>query len=242
MSRCTSSALSSAESAGQGASASEPLGVPDSEEPSSEEDNDSDFESNGFVELRRSTRAAPTGGQQKTVRQLPYSPVKATRKRRTRNAALLEDSEDELAGFAQDSDIEMAPVRRSQRTAKGVSRLTATAVSTDDESDQYEPVQRKKGPKNPHVPKASRPAYGHFRPITDLDQEDEDPLRAHRNYCEKCRQKPAHVLRKAYRKRPKNTKKQKRNDSTDDDGEDEDTNLANKGGWVRWQANQKNLT
>jgi len=86
--------------------------------------------------------------------------------------------------------------------------------------------------------KASRPAYGHFREVADLeldDQSDDEtlPLRAHRDGCEKCHHPPSHILLKKLDRRRKR-KGSSNSDEEDDEDEEERDNLESLGGWVRW--------
>ena len=83
--------------------------------------------------------------------------------------------------------------------------------------------------------KASRPAYGHFREVADLeldDQSDDEtlPLRAHRGECEKCHHPPSHILLKKLERRYRN----RRSSDSNDEEEDERDNLESLGGWIRW--------
>ena len=221
---------------------SEPLEVPDSEEVSESVDENSNDEASDYedddAQPRRSTR---TAALRKTVKQLPFSPLKR-RSARYRNRSFPDESEDELALFQRaGSDVELVAPRRSDRARKSVKdNLADSSAYEDDESDdedEDEVVRKPKLAKKPVVRKASRPAYGHFRPIKDLGY-DEDPdtavLRAHRDVCEKCHKKPTHILLANHRKRPKNKAKRKKKDSSDE--EDDEEKLARKGGWVRWSV------
>ncbi len=89
------------------------------------------------------------------------------------------------------------------------------------------PVKKKKVVRG----KASRPAYGRFRFVADLQLDEEEyediaPLIAHRKICEKCHTAPTHEQQVKKKGRKRKTK--------DDESEDEETRLANLGRWVRW--------
>ena len=161
--------------------------------------------------------------QLRSTRRLPFSPAKAPPKRRLRRRAQSSESDDEFVA-----------TRRSTRST----RNTKT-YQDDDEYEDEEPD----GSDAPSVPKkkkrarakASRPAYGHFREVADLeldDQSDDEtlPLRAHRGECEKCHHPPSHILLKKLERRHKN----KRSSDSNDEDEDERDNLESLGGWIRW--------
>lgn len=84
---------------------------------------------------------------------------------------------------------------------------------------------------------ASRPAYGYFRKVADMDydsDEDTAPLHAHRNECAKCGLKATHLeLDDLRRKKPK--KKRTRKDDIDFvESEEDNDRIERLGGWVRW--------
>ncbi|KAI0375223.1 hypothetical protein BV20DRAFT_1110377 [Pilatotrama ljubarskyi] len=177
---------------------------------------------------RRSTRAAAASANEKLGSTLPFSPKKT----RSGRAILVHGSES-------DSDVQeiAAPTRRSTRARK--SKRTnlddedfEDAQLVDDDSEA--PRSGKKAQKKKVVRgKASRPAYGHFRVVADLqydEEEDEElaPLIAHRSICEKCHTPPAHEQLKKAAKKGKQRRK-----NEDDESEDEETRLNNLGGWVR---------
>lgn len=220
--------------------ASEMEPVPDSEEEEesvgdSEEDYIEDEQSP--VRARRSTRAAAVS---KPHKNLPYSPKK------TRSKKLFATSDND------DNDSGPAATRRSTRPRKGVKvNLDAdpysedgTQSEDDEGSDDYSSRKAKaksRSKKTKRVNKGTRPAYGHFRGIDELDydshsDEESAPLRAHRDFCEKCHRGPAHELMIALKKRPKGKKKKKTSDDEFDESGDEEDKLAALGGWVRWYA------
>jgi chromodomain-helicase-DNA-binding protein 4 len=204
----------------------------------------SSYESDGNeVVLRRSNRAAT---RKKSVMKLPYSPKK-TRSTMRRSASTPYGSDDELGGYKQDSPSKgvSAPTRSSNRTRKTIAAITVDSSAYEDSGQEdddgagsdFQVGRKPKIAKKKVTPKASRPAYGQIRPITDLDYDDDEEtaaLRAHRDDCEKCHQKPAHILLARFRKRPKQKGKPRRNSDDEDEEDDEEEKLVNKGGWVRW--------
>ncbi|TBU49968.1 SNF2 family N-terminal domain-containing protein [Dichomitus squalens] len=130
-----------------------------------------------------------------------------------------------------DSDIQevRAPTRKSTRARKTLrSNLDDEDFEDNTPADSDSSVRPKAEKKKKAVRgKASRPAYGHFRVVADLELDEEEnediaPLIAHRAVCEKCQTAPTHEqARKKGRKRK----------AKDEDSEDEETRLANLGGW-----------
>lgn len=186
------------------------------------------------AKMRRSSRPATI---KITLKQstLPFSPKK-TRARTApdRSAVLLDDSDDE---DPLDGSMSPAP-RRSTRSKKGA-RLNlddAEFVELAEDSDDYgETPQPKK--KAPRRNKASRPAYGRFRPIAEADYDsDEDTavLRAHRGDCAKCNGLPAHVQLQQLKKKKPKKRKSRREEDEFEDNDDDDVRAAKLGGWVRW--------
>lgn len=165
--------------------------------------------------------------QLRSTTRLPFSPAKASTKRRLRRRQQSSDSE-----------IELVTTRRSTRSTRNTKSYHVDDGSEDEEQnrsgDGLSAPKKKKRART----KASRPAYGHVRDVADLeldDQSDDEtlPLRAHRSKCEKCHHLPSHnLLKKLDRKR----KNRRSGDSDDEDDEDEDErdNLESLGGWVRW--------
>lgn len=213
-----------------------PLSRPRPEDPSessedeyaSEESDDSEVDQldeseSGFDEFVPPSRVR----QLRSTTRLPFSPAKAPAKRRIRRRMQSSDSEEEFVA-----------ARRSTRSTRHTKSYR--------EDDEYQDEQQNDSDDAPSAPKkkqrartkASRPAYGHFREVADLeldDQSDDEtlPLRAHRGECEKCRHPPSHILLKKLDQR---RKKRRSNDSDEEDNEDEDErdNLEGLGGWVRW--------
>ena len=164
--------------------------------------------------------------QLRSSTRLPFSPAKAPTKRRIRRRVQSSDSEDEVV-----------VTRRSTRSTRNT-----RSYRDDDEYEDEEPGGSDDGLSAPKKKKrartkASRPAYGHFREVADLeldDQSDDEalPLRAHRGKCEKCHHPPSHILLKKLDRRHK--KKRSSNSSEEGDEEDERDSLESLGGWVRW--------
>lgn len=177
---------------------------------------------------------------------LPFSPKKS----RGHGRAVVAPASDA------DSDSEVreisAPPRRSMR-AKNSTRSNlndAEFVADSEEISDDEPVDSgeeeyggkrrssKRAVKKPKT-KGSRAEYGRFRPIADmeLDEEvDEESavLRIHRTTCEKCHGLPTHqALVGARKKKP--TRRRKKG-SGEESSEDELERLEALGGWVRWYA------
>ncbi|KAI6136491.1 SNF2 family N-terminal domain-containing protein [Pisolithus sp. B1] len=202
---------------------------------------DSDLDDDDFSEPtygRPTTRSTQLFKQSK----LPFSPKKL-RVRPLRSSQTVSDSEDELGGYG-DTEVEMIPTRRSTRARKAVrSNLDDDFdnESMDTDEDYLDGSGRRSAkldaPKKPKrrrlVP--SRPAYGHFRDIKDLDFDPYDDevttsLRAHRGVCEKCHKGPAHELLRAAMK-PKKGRRRRGSDA--DLEENEEEQIQNMGGWVR---------
>ncbi|KAG2075089.1 hypothetical protein BDR04DRAFT_1133497 [Suillus decipiens] len=178
-----------------------------------------------------------------TQSKLPFSPKKL----RSRNVRrYMTESEDELAGYEQEDFIDVIPARRSARKRKSArTNLAEDYVEVEDASDSESDGESyvetsKRAAMSKAVAKAqnrlkqrpvSRPAYGIFRSVADLEfdayeEEDTELLRAHRDICEKCHKAPAHVQ---LQKQKKSRKKK------DDHGfeESEDDLIQSLGGWVR---------
>lgn len=154
---------------------------------------------------------------------LPFSPKKT---RSGRRPILVHGSDS-------DSEIQEIPQPTRKSTRARTTRRTnlddadfEDSVSADDAD-----TQKKSAKKKVVRGKASRPAYGRFRFVADLDLDEDEyediaPLIAHRRICEKCHTAPTHEqqVKKKGRKRK----------SKDDDSEDEETRFSRLGGWVRW--------
>lgn len=199
-----------------------------------EEDEYEDEEDSVQVATRRSHRSLA-----KPKKDLPFSPKK-TRSRRVFTI----ESDQELT-----NDDNLPAPRRSTRSKKGLKVNLDTETyqddtePTDEGSDDYElqnRQRRKEGKKRKaNRPKASRPAYGRFRAVADLDYDSDEEtaaLREHRDICEKCHRGPAHQLINAFLKRPKNKGKRSKKTSEDEFEEsvDEEERFNSLGGWVRW--------
>ena len=183
------------------------------------------------------------------MKKLPFSP----KKKRARKGFVIPDSDDE--GNDESEIEEIVPARRSSRSTKNAkARYTEADDYVDDENEDYgsdayeddaddKPRKSLKGKAQKKIVrgKASRPAYGNFRHVADLDydvlsDEETAPLRAHRDVCEKCHRGPAHKLIDAAAKKPKGGGRKKKDEDLDlDDFEgDEIERLTALGGWVRW--------
>ncbi|KAJ7487418.1 SNF2 family DNA-dependent ATPase [Mycena galericulata] len=210
--------------------------VPDSEAELDDEDGDDndeygEDEGDSPIKVRRSTRST------KLLRQnLPFSPKKT----RSQKIILLDsDEEDDADGSAN------VPSRRSTRTRKAFKvkldeRAYYESDQEDDDSEGYDSAPRPKKLMKAARKKGARPAYGHVRVVADLDydpnsDEETAPLRAHREFCEKCHEEPAHVQLERVQKRPKGKGRKKRKTSDDDleESGDEVELITKRGGWVR---------
>ncbi|KAG1825750.1 SNF2 family N-terminal domain-containing protein [Suillus subaureus] len=194
----------------------------------------------------RPIRAAAKGkstSRATTQTKLPFSPKKL-RSRHVRR--YMTESEDELAGYEQEDIIDVIPARRSARERKSARTNLAedyvedTGDSESDGESYMETSKRagksraaaktqkrlKRGP-------VSRPAYGIFRSVADLEfdayEEDTELLRSHRDICEKCHKAPAHVQLE----KPKKGRKKIRKDEDHGFEESEDDLIQPLGGWVR---------
>jgi chromodomain-helicase-DNA-binding protein 4 len=199
---------------------SESSGVEYASEGSEELDQLEESESD-LDEFVPSTRVRLT----RSAARLPFSPAKASAKRGIRRRVQ-----------ASDSDDEVVTTRRSARSTRNTKSYRDDDEYEEeglDESDGAPSAPKKKRART----KASRPAYGHFREIADLeldDQSDDEtlPLRAHRGECEKCQRPPSHILMKKLDRQRKNKRSSESNE--EDEDEDERDRLETLGGWVRW--------
>lgn len=192
------------------------------------EDSDDEYEQN-VRPPRRILRA-------RVAKALPFSPRKTRAQATTRDSSLDNDWKSEESKEDQQK-------RRSTRTRKTRGFDTANyedsdAMDVDSGSEAPRSSRLKKKPKRG---KASRPAYGSFRSVEDLDydpcsDEETAPLRKHRDFCEKCHRQPAHILlNNLKRKKTKGKGKRKRkDDDLEEDSGDEEEKLTHLGGWVRW--------
>lgn len=183
-----------------------------------------DPESEDFVDedspvKRRSTRTAAVSANRKLGNHLPFSPKK------TRGRAII----------VHNTDSDSEPQRVEQPTRRSTRARRSRPANLDDEdfediSDDSAARSTTKSAKKVVRGKASRPAYGHFRMVVDLvidEEEINDSLLAHRDICEKCHTGPAHLQQAKL-------KKGRKRRANDDESEDEETRVANLGGWVRW--------
>ncbi|KAF5384826.1 hypothetical protein D9615_001372 [Tricholomella constricta] len=221
--------------------------IPDSQdegelEHDGEDDDDEERESEEDDEYEEQERSLPTRSSGRSIakpkKALPFSPKK------TRATRVFVIDSDEENGDSEKS-VTLLPSRRSTRIQKGVKvnldidAFTDNFEPSDGDSDTYGSRRSQfKGKKSKHKvrPKVSRAAYGHFRPIAELEYEscsDEEsaPFRRHRDICEKCHKAPAHKLIQALSKKGRS---KKRKTSEDDfDVSDDEERFAALGGWVR---------
>ncbi|KAF8807753.1 hypothetical protein BYT27DRAFT_7189847 [Phlegmacium glaucopus] len=157
------------------------------------------------------------------TKELPFSP----RKSRLRKVMTFADSESDA------SDQKSGPIRRSTR-----SKVTKISLITDEE-DYLDEDEKGKGKTKIKKFTQPKPMYGRIRAVTTIqddpfpDDEEHEALRRHRNICEKCHLKPAHLLLAAFKKKSKGRGK-KRKRSTDDDFEEseDEQKYIDMGGWV----------
>ncbi|KAG6890732.1 hypothetical protein C0992_013115 [Termitomyces sp. T32_za158] len=216
--------------------------VPDSEEELTDsgdqsDDDGSDFEGEKQLQLRTSGRLSV-----RRKRTLPFSPKK------TRSARVFAIDSDLETGTSE-KNVTIIPTRRSardsRRNQKKLKDLDSDADTDGSElsygdEDAYpsQGYSTKMKSKKPIRKRESRPAYGHFRSVADLDYDshsDEEiaVMWKHRDICEKCHQPPAHKLLQALSKRGRRrSKKQTSEDEFEESGNEEER-LANLGGWVR---------
>ncbi|OAX44419.1 hypothetical protein K503DRAFT_765038 [Rhizopogon vinicolor AM-OR11-026] len=179
-----------------------------------------------------------------TQTKLPFSPKKLRSKPVRR---FMTESEDELAGFEQEDIIEVIPARRSTRERRSARTNLADdyvdeARDSETDSETYQETSRRsakskaaaKTQKRIRRGPVSRPAYGIFRSVADLEfdayeEEDTELLRAHRDICEKCHKAPAHVQLE----KPKKGRKKARKEDEFEFEDDEDDLIQSLGGWVR---------
>jgi chromodomain-helicase-DNA-binding protein 4 len=227
---------------------SEPEEVPDSEE-DDEEEEDKNEDGDYGAPFRRSTRVT-----KKPVKNLPFSP----QKRRAKKGMPVRDSGDEGdgegdGGNAADTNVAARRSSRTTKNAKASYKEDEYVYIEDDqeeeESGEDDDKPQKTGSKKKTKAKktnkvvrgkASRPAYGNFRAVADLDydafSDDETVvLRAHRDVCEKCHRGPGHMLVQAVDKKSKGKGRKKQDEDEDADLEGtEMERLTALGGWVRW--------
>ncbi|KAG7099004.1 hypothetical protein E1B28_000889 [Marasmius oreades] len=156
--------------------------------------------------------------------------------RKTRSRKVIPVDDDDGAGASNG-------LRRSTRSNKGLRIPLDDDVYVDDSQDEddvsfagsktFQRKAKSAKSKNKDV-KIVPPAYGHFRPIEETAGNDEEPLLAHRQFCEKCFEAPAHKLLALLKKKGAKGKRRTRNtDPEDDSSSDEEDKVLSKGGWVR---------
>ncbi|KAI0639630.1 hypothetical protein C8Q77DRAFT_1082196 [Trametes polyzona] len=180
---------------------------------------------------RRSTRAAAASANGQLGKTMLHRPKRT----QPSGGAIVVHGSDSGSDFEEPR----RPTRRSMRTRKSGRTNSDDAdfhdmtIDDTDESDAPWTSRHKHVKKKVVRGKASRPAYGHFRVVADLEldeEEDEDfaPLVAHRGICEKCHTAPAH---EQWKKGFKKGRKRRKGD--DEESEDEETRINALGGWVR---------
>ena len=196
----------------------------------SEESEDDDDYGPPVLRTRLPRRAKATA-----TKELPFSP----RKSRSRKVMAFAESESDL------SDQMPGPTRRSTR--RKVTKINLIADEEDyldeDEMDSQSQDRRAKTQGKTKSKKSTqiKPMYGRIRAVTTIgddpfpDDEEHEALRRHRDICEKCHQKPAHLLLAAFKKRSKgNGKKRKRNTDDEFEESEDDQKYINIGGWMTW--------
>ena len=220
----------SSESRSQSARLSDGETFTSEEEDESEESEDDNDYGSPVLRTRLSRRA-----KSMATKGLPFSP----RKTRSRKVMSFAESESDF------SDQMRSSTRRSTRT-----RVTKINLITDeedyldeDETDSQSQDRRTKAKGKTKTRKSihPKPMYGRIRAVTAIkddpfpDDEEHEALRRHRDICEKCHQKPAHLLLAAFKKKSKG-KGKKRKRSSDDEFEEseDDQKYINMGGWMTW--------
>lgn len=186
----------------------------------SDEDDDEDYE--GRV-MTRAYRLKASTQKRRSTRKLPFSPKRLRRTTRHRHPSHSSD-------FGDDSESNETSDSKKHRQRTGSDQGV-----TSNDSDQSEGLSTKNRMNNfngklikSKKSKAIKPAYGLIRNVDNLYDSDSEstPLRAHRDFCERCHRKPAHRLKANYKKRRKR--------KTDDIFSDDDDSYENLGGWIRW--------
>lgn len=190
------------------------------EESSEDEEDDDDYK--GQKVRQQKARAAKKSSKKLRQTHLPFSP------RKTR----LGGRQRQIVSAGEESESEPQVRRRSGRNkAAGVRYDDDYQMDVLDGSDDAPVSTRTKKAKKKFKKRGPKPAYGIIRTVEDLDESDDEfgPLRAHRDFCEKCKDPPAHILMvQAKRKRGKKRAKQ------DEDEESDGERASKLGGWVRW--------
>ncbi|KAF8519115.1 P-loop containing nucleoside triphosphate hydrolase protein [Hysterangium stoloniferum] len=141
-------------------------------------------------------------------------------------------------------DMSASPPARPVSTRRAAARHgNNQSAYVDHDEEEYEDDSDEVRPKNKTLPKKkpirgrlSRAAYGNIRPVADLsddESDDESALHAHRETCDKCRKKAAHVLLAQFYKKPKAKPGRKKATDEFEESDDEEQRLTGLGGWVR---------
>ena len=176
----------------------------------------------------------PRHAKSTAIKELPFSPRK-TNSREVMTAGSESDIGDQMPG----------PTRRSMR--KKVTKINLAAEEDyldEDEMDSQSQDRRAKAKGKTKAKKSTqiKPMYGRIRAVSTIrddpfpDDEEHETLRRHRDICEKCHEKPAHLLLAAFNKKRSKGNGKKRKRSTDDEFEEseDDQKYINMGGWVTW--------
>ncbi|KAF9502487.1 hypothetical protein BDN71DRAFT_1479184 [Pleurotus eryngii] len=188
------------------------------------EDSDDEYEQS----LRPPRRILRT----RAAKALPFSPRKTRAQDITRDSSIDND-------WKSEESEEDQPKRRSTRTRKTRGFDTANYEDSDGmDVDSGSEAPRSSRLKKPKLRKASRPAYGSFRSVEDLDydpcsDEETAPLRKHRDFCEKCHRQPAHILLNNLKRKKTKGKRKRKDDDLEEESGDEEEKLTHLGGWVR---------
>lgn len=196
----------------------------------SEENEDDDDYGAPMLRKRLSRRAKLTA-----TKDLPFSPRKSRSRKVMTFVESGSDSGDQMSG----------PTRRSARTkVTKINLISDEADYLDDDgmgSESQDRIAMAKGKIKKRRSAHPKPMYGRIRAVTTIrddpfpDDEEHEALRRHRDICEKCHQKPAHLLLAAFKKKSKG-KGKKRKRSTDDEFEEseDDQKYIDMGGWMTW--------
>lgn len=159
--------------------------------------------------------------------------------RKTRSSATINSSRRVRSGVVVDSEDEFLVVGRHFNRISVRQKRKSSQLS-EEGSEETSGSSRQILKKMTTYRAPIKPEYGVIRSIEDLDcdsgSESEFPLKAHRDFCEKCRRQPTHILVDAYKRRLNSKRKKRKRLSQDESEESEDDleKLSSLGGWVRW--------
>lgn len=196
------------------------------EEVESEESEDvDDYEDAPMLRKRLSRRAKSTA-----TKALPFSP----RKSRSRKVMTVAESESDS------SEQKTGPPRRSMRSRVTKINLISDEEDYLDEDEMDSDSQDRKAKAKTKKPTQPKPMYGRIRDITTIrddpfpDDEEHEALRRHRDICEKCHLKPAHLLLAAFKKKSKGKGKKRKRSTDEFEESDNDQKYLDMGGWMTW--------